>query len=372
MPKVLLVANVAKEHVLKFHVPTIKHLTEQGWMVDVACGGKEEVPYCRNQYELPIDRSPFKTHFLNAVRQLKKVIEEEGYDIVYCHTTVGGIVARLAANEFRKQGVRVVKFAHGTYFYKGAPLLNWIYYPLYKLMSWMTDDLITITEEDFAFSTKHFPHCKVYYVPGIGVDPDRFRITDRENTRKRYRQELNIPTDATVCIYVAELIKNKNQILLLDALRCLKEKGKEKVYLLLVGPDHTNGEYAAYAEKLGVYGHIRFLGWRSDIKELYATSDICTASSIREGLGLNIVEAMTCGIPVIATANSGHRAVIESDKNGVLVPIFDSNEMARQIARLSTDAQLRTSLVKASLSDISKYYNDNVLAKLADILENRT
>lgn len=371
MVKILLVANVSKEHVLKFHVPTIKHLTELGWTVDVACGGKEVVPYCRRQIELPIDRSPFKTLFCKAIKQLKKEIAEEKYDIVYCHTTVGGIVARLAANKFRKQGVRVVKFAHGTYFYEGAPLMNWICYPLYKWMSWMTDELITITKEDFEFSSKHFPHCKVYYVPGIGVDPNRFFITGREEIRLKYRQELNLPSDATVCIYVAELIKNKNQKMLLDALRCLKGKGRNDVYLLLVGPDHTNGEYASYAKKLGISEHVRFLGWRSDIKELYATSDICTASSIREGLGLNIVEAMVCDIPVIATANSGHKAVIENGKNGLLVSIFDSAEMADQINSLSQDVHRRTSLVEESQSDISKYYNDNVLAKLTKILEKK-
>lgn len=370
MPKLLLVANVAKEHVLKFHVPTIKHLSEKGWAVDVACGGKEKVPFCHRQIELPIDRSPFKTHFFKAVRQLKKEIAEEKYDTVYCHTTVGGIVARLAANKFRKHGVRVVKFAHGTYFYKGAPLLNWVYYPLYKWMSRMTDDLITITEEDFAFSTKHFPHCKVYYVPGIGVDPNRFLISNKEEIRARYRQELNLPSDATVCIYVAELIKNKNQKLLLDALRCLREKGRN-VYLLLVGPDHTEGEYVAYAEKISVSDHVRFLGWRSDIKELYVASDICTASSIREGLGLNIVEAMACGVPVIATENSGHKAVIENEKNGVLVSVFDSVEMANQINSLSQNAKRRASLIEASQKDICKYYNDNVLATLTEILEKK-
>ena len=103
MKKLLLVANVAKEHVLKFHVPTIKALVEDGWMVDVACGGKEEIPYCRMQYELPIDRSPFKTHFIKAIKQLRHLIEAEKYDIVYCHTEVGGIVARLAASKSRKK-----------------------------------------------------------------------------------------------------------------------------------------------------------------------------------------------------------------------------------------------------------------------------
>ena len=69
-PKILLVANVAKEHVLKFHVPTIKKLVEKGWVVDVACGGKEEIPYCHRHIVLPIDRSPFKGNLFNGIKQL--------------------------------------------------------------------------------------------------------------------------------------------------------------------------------------------------------------------------------------------------------------------------------------------------------------
>lgn len=367
MKRLLLVANVAKEHVLKFHVPTIKHLANEGWHVDVACGGKEEIPFCNRQYELPIDRSPLRTNFIKAIRILRDIINEEQYDIVYCHTSVGGVVGRLAAIPAHKRGTRVVKFAHGTYFFKGAPISNWVYFPIYKILSWVTDVIITITKEDYEFTHRHFSHAKTYYVPGIGIDPSRFIITNRERTRADYRKQLAIPENATVLIYVAELIKNKNQTLLMDSLKYVL-KIKSDVYLILVGPDHTNGKFKVYAEQLGVACKVRFLGWRDDIKELYAMSDICTASSIREGLGLNLIEAMVCGLPVVATANSGHRAVIENGKNGILVPIGDAKELACQIIRLANTPHFCSKLVNNSLLDIDKYYNQSVLKRINEIL----
>lgn len=369
MKKLILVANVAKEHVLKFHVPTIKRLVEEGWVVDVACGGKEVVPYCHHQYELPIDRSPFKTHLFKAVRQLRNIIESEEHDIVYCHTSVGATVARLAALKLRKRGVRVVNFAHGTYFYQGAPLHNWVlYYPLYKALSLVTDATVTITPEDFIFSKRHFRHSRVYYVEGIGIDPGRFPAIDQQMVRNAYREELSIPQDATVLIYCAELSRNKNQVFLLHVLAELLRQ-ETGFYLILAGTDHSAGRCLSVAESLGVSQNVRFLGWRDDIVQLYAMSDICTASSIREGLGLNLIEAMVCEVPVVATSNSGHRAVITQGKNGMIVELGDVSGFAQQILDLARMPGLRETIIMNAKIESEKYFNDNVLTKIMAILE---
>ena len=368
IPKVLLVANVAKEHVLKFHVPTIKHLSEEGWQVDVACGGKDIIPYCHHQYELPIDRSPFKTNFLKAIRELRTIISKEQYDIVYCHTEVGGIVGRLAAKPFRKNGLRVVKLDHGLYFYKGASWITWfIHYPIDKLLSEITDTFITINKEDYDFVNNHFKKCKSYIIHGIGVDPNRFVITDRGKVREQYRAEMNIPRDAIVLIYLAELIENKNQTFLMDAFQQVLKDNKN-VYLVLAGFDHTNGEVEQYAHRLGVHENIRFLGWRNDVNNLYAMSDICTASSIREGFGLNLVEAMYCGVPVVATNNRGHSTIIRDGENGFLVNLGDVNSFAKRILQLCDDEKLRQRFIEVSHNEEQKYASDNILKKISKIL----
>ena len=366
--KVLLVANVAKEHVLKFHVPTIKHLSEEGWQVDVACGGKEEIPYCHHQYELPIDRSPFKTHFFKAIRELRTIINKEHYDVVYCHTEVGGIVGRLAAKPYRKNGLKVVKLDHGLYFYKGASWLTWfIHYPIDKLLSKITDAFITINKEDFNLVNNHFKNCKSYIIDGIGVDPSRFVVADIEKIRKKYREDLNIPKDAIVLIYLAELIENKNQTFLMDAFQQVLQDNKN-VYLVLAGIDHTNGRFEEYAQHLKIDCNMRFLGWRNDVNNLYAMSDICTASSIREGFGLNLVEAMYCGVPVIASNNRGHATIIRDGGNGFLVNLGDVNSFAKRILQLIDDEKLRQQFVDVAHKEKQKYASDNIVKKISEIL----
>lgn len=364
MSKILFVANVAKEHILKFHIPTIKRLVAQGWTVDIACGGADVVPFCNNQFRLPIDRSPFKTHLFRGICQLKEIIETGDYDIVYCHTSVGSVVAKLASIRARKRGTKVVHFAHGTYFYKDAPLHNWIlYYPLFKLLSYLTDATITITEEDYCFTSSHFGHGRTYYVEGIGVDPNRFTIENKDAERARYRSIFQIPQDAFVLIYLAELSPNKNQQWLINVLAQVM-KQRENVYLVLPGKDYTNGSLERMAKDQGVQEHVRFMGWRSDVPYLLNMSDICTASSIREGLGLNLIEAMICGLPVIASSNSGHRAVIKDGENGFLVPLNNDSLFVQRIIELIDDQSLRTRIVQSALTDIDKYYTNHILNKL--------
>lgn len=368
-PRILLVANVAKEHVLKFHVPTIKMLKEDGWYVDVACSGEDKIPYCNNQYKMSYKRSPFTFETFKGIKELKRIIDNVGYDIIYCHTPVGGIIARLAARNARKKGTKIIYFSHGYHFYRNAPKLNWIiFYPIEKIMSKMTDSIILCNLEDYKLTKKKFCNCNAYKIDGIGVDMSRFKVEDRESIRIKYRTEMNIPQDAIILIYLAELLHNKNQTFLMDILKLLLEKDRN-IYLVLAGFDHSNGEFAKYAEKIGVSENIRFLGWREDVGELYATSDICTPTSIREGFGMNLVEAMACGIPVVATRNRGHETIIRDGVNGFLVELGDTKYFARKILQVINDNELRKKFIEAGIADKEKFSSEAALKNIKMILK---
>jgi len=360
MNKILFVANVAKEHIIKFHVPTIKEFKDNGWIVDIACSGKEKIPFCDHQFEGVWLRSPFTLKTVLGIAQLKKIIVKNDYDIIFCHTPVGGLVGRVAAKLAKNDKTKVIYCAHGLHFYSGAPLINWlIYYPVERILANLTDVFFAVNDEDYSIVKKKFTHkLQVYKVPEVGVDFSRLSVEKPENVRKEYRKNLNIPQDASALIYVAELIKNKNQRMLIDALNNIL-KGNTNVYLILVGPDHNNGRYQKYVKKLGIGDHVYFLGWRSDIGELLYTSDVCVASSYREGFGINIVEAMKCGLPVVATKNRGHVTVIEDGVNGLLVDCNDSISMAKAVNQILNDNKLRK---RFSSNDVSKY-DCNIIAK---------
>ena len=368
-PRILLVANVAKEHVLKFHVPMIKRLAEQGWHIDVACSGDEEVPYCNHQFKMSYQRSPFNRVLLKGIKELKQIVEENDYDVVYCHTPVGGLAARIASINMRKKGTKVIYFAHGYHFFKGAPIQNWlIYYPIEKVMSWFTDTILLSNREDYRITRRRFKSCDARFVNSLGVNSERFQIEHPEIIRSEYRKEMNIPEDAVVLIYLAELIKNKNQTFLMRVLKRVLEHN-QNVYLILAGFDHTDGAFEAYAKEIGVHDHIRFLGWREDVGNLLVTSDICTATSIREGFGINLVEAMMCGVPVVASKNRGHETIVRDGKNGFMVEQNDEETFAKRILQLMNDKKLYKKFVHIGIKRQDRYTCDTVNAQIQSILE---
>lgn len=365
--KVLLVANVVKEHVLKFHVPTIRYLKEQGWTVDVAASGEETVPYCDRQIRGEWKRSPFTLDTLRGVRQLRRIIEAEHYDIIYCHTPVGALVARLAAQKARSGGTKVVYFAHGFHFFTGAPLINWLlFYPVEKILAHRTDLLITLNDEDYARAKKCFPKkLPVMQVPGIGVEFSRLDVDDPAQCRAQLRSEWGISDDALVLVYVAELIANKNQKMLLEMLQRVKEKHPDAV-LLLVGPDHADGHYQRLAQQMGLADSVIFTGWRKDVGACLRAADIAVASSLREGFALNIVEAMHCGLPVVATDNRGHVPILRDGENGFLVHVGESEKMAQRVLEIREKAQLREKLTHV---DVSRYSARAVAEQIYEILK---
>ena len=88
-------------------------------------------------HQIDFERSPFKRKNITAYRQLKKLMEEHEFDLVHCHTPMGGALARLAAHNTHTGPV--IYTAHGFHFFKGAPLINWmIYYPVEWRLSYLS------------------------------------------------------------------------------------------------------------------------------------------------------------------------------------------------------------------------------------------
>ena len=366
MKKILFVANVAKEHVLKFHLPTIRLFKERGWQVDVICMADAEITECDNFYHAKWKRSPFTFKTLAGIKQLKNLLKVVHYDVIYCHTPVGGFVGRIAAKKARKAGTKVVYCAHGFHFCKEASLINWLFYPIEKFLARKTDMLFVINGDDFDIAKKRFSRkLIVKQLPGIGINFNRLSLDNKEILRDKYRKELNIDKDDVVLIYVAELLKNKNQTYLLSVLKQLSET-VNNVKLLLVGPDHSNGYYNKLAAKMGLADKVIFTGWRNDIGELLNTSDIYVASSIREGFGINLIEAMYCGLPVVAVNNRGHRAIIKNGENGFLVSLKEPSSMADAVLRILNDKSLRE---KLSVTDVSGYGCDLVANEIYNAIE---
>ena len=371
MQKVLFTATV-DSHIKHFHLPYLKWFQEQGYEVHVATNGKEEIPYCNKKHIVRFERSPFKTNNLKAIKQLKKIIEKEKFDIIHCHTPMGSVVTRIAAMKAReKYHTKVIYTAHGFHFFKGAPIINWlIYYPVEKMLDKAMDCLITINEEDYNLAKRRFKTKQIELVHGVGVDETKFNITMTEQEKAELRRSLGIEENDFVIIYPAELNKNKNQGMLLNAIAKLKEQGYENIKVLLPGKDSNNGAYEIMAKNLEIEQQIKFLVYRTDIPKLIKISNLAVATSKREGLPINMVEAMYCELPCIATINRGHKELIESGRNGFLVEINNINQLASNILELYKNKELRIEFTKNAKEKAEVFILYNVKNEMEKIYRN--
>ncbi len=358
--RVLFVATLTA-HIKAFHIPYLKMFKEQGYEVHVASKGTEKIGYCDKHYDIQFERFPIKPNNIKAYKELKNVINENGYEIIHCHTPVGGTLTRLAAKKARKNGTRVIYTAHGFHFFKGASKLNWlIYYPIEKILSKHTDDLITINSEDYELAKKKFGKCKnIHYTNGVGFNSDRLDIEMSEEDKVQFRKELGINKDDVVLSYVAELNKNKNQILLIETVKKLKET-IPNIKLLLIGEGSSRQEFEKAIKEQQLEENVKLLGRRQDIGKLLKITDIYTASSLREGTPLNIMEAMYIGLPIVAIENRGHKELIEDGKNGFLINSKNKNDIYTRIIYILKEKKIQIKIKKENIKEVKKYEIEKV------------
>lgn len=364
MKKVLFVATV-DSHILAFHIPYLKYFKENGYEVSVATNGDEDIPFCDKKFKLSIERSPIKIGNIKAIKKLKDIIEKEKFDLIHCHTPMGSVVTRLAAKKSRKQyGTRVIYTAHGFHFYKGAPIRNWIiYYPIEKHLSKYTDCLITINKEDYDIAKRKFKKVKdIQYVHGVGFNIERLK----EEVREDYKEKLHLNKNDIILSYVAEINVNKNQTLLVNCIEKLRSQFPN-IKLLLIGKDSNNGQVDKIIKQKGLEENVKLLGNREDIGKLLSITDIYVASSLREGLPVNIMEAMYKKLPIVAIDNRGHRELIKDGETGFIVK--DENTMIKKVIELINNKELREKIGAEAFETSKEYKLDKVINEMKKIYE---
>lgn len=347
--KILFTSHTA--NFAKFNVPFMRALKQQGHEIHYASAGEEPVPECDRHFTVPFERSPLKPANYQAYKQLKKIIDEQNYDLIHTHTPMGSVVTRLAARTARTRGTKIIYTAHGFHFFKGAPLLNWlIYYPIEKTLARHADALVTINQEDFNRARNKFK-TNVYYLPGIGVDLKKFQPTDSAK-REALRKQYGYSTEDFILICIAELNANKNQAFLINHIYPLLLE-IPTIKLLLCGTGDTAKQYEQLVTELNMHEQIQFLGYRNDVHNLLALSDVAVSSSKREGLGINLIEAMAVGLPLVALYNRGHGDIITQGKNGYL--FRSGQEFIRTIIKLHSKPELWRKISKNNIKAVPKY-----------------
>lgn len=241
----------------------------------------------------------------NAYRQLKELIKEHQYEFIHCHTPVAGVLGRLAGHCTK---TKVIYTAHGFHFFKGAPLKNWLlYYPVEHFLSRWTDMLITINKEDYERAKRSFHAKRTEYIPGVGIDTQKFSngLIDREEKRK----SLGLEETDIMLLSVGELSPRKNHGIVIEAIAQLKE---ERYKYFICGKGSLIEKYQSMIRELGLEKQVFLLGYRNDISELCQAADLYIFPSYQEGLPVALMEAVACHVPVICTNVRGNTDLIKN------------------------------------------------------------
>lgn len=366
--KVLFVATVVKTHIMEFHIPFLKMFQDAGWETAVAAKNDYEdpalcvIPHCDRYFPVNFSRFPVTKANLHAYAELKKIIDQGNYDIIHCHTPAAAVLTRFAARHARKKGTRVLYTAHGFHFFKGAPLLNWlVYFPAEWLVSFLTDVLITINREDYAFARKHMHPGRVEYVKGVGVDTGRFGIYGAE--RSAVRQSLGLKEEDFVLLSVAELTPNKNHESILRAMAMIPDAN---IKFISAGRGETMEKMLSLRTELHLEDRVQFLGYRNDVGKLYGAADAFLFPSFREGLSVSLMEAMASGLTCIVGKIRGNVDLIDDGVEGIYTELTPEG-IAASIRKAASDPQLRKTCGENAREKVKQFSAESVQKTMAEI-----
>ena len=241
-----------------------------------------------------------------------------------------------------------------------------MFYPIEKFFAdHFTDKVITITKEDYRLASKKF-NTIVEHMHGVGVNEEKYLSVTPVETKK-FRQE-NKFDEHFVILCTGELNKNKNQQVLVQAMEEVVKKCPN-VLLLLAGNGPEEMNLKDQIEEAGLSACIQLLGYHTDLEKYVNASDLVVSASKREGLPLNIMEAMLCGKAVVASNNRGHRELIENSVTGTVVAECSPNQIAEATLELIEDSGKRKKSGDAAKKTIQPYTSKNITKELQSIYE---
>ena len=199
----------------------------------------------------------------------------------------------------------------------------------------------------------HFDRTDVAIIPNA-VDTLRFNPDARLSVRDSNRRSFGYSDEEFVLLLIGNDWKKKGLDTLLRALQLLKDV---PVRLLVVGSDDPN-LYKMRLDETGLRDRVRFEGRSSDVLSFYAAADLYVGPSLEDAFGLPILEAMACGLPVIASAQAGVSEFIHDGETGaVLSDPCDYGKLANEIQKLYSDASLQRRMSLAASAYVQKFFS---------------
>ena len=323
----------------KTHVHSLLQNLSRGMDITLVCfrGG----PFAREAAELGIETRVCSGGFFSALREVRRMIAEEGFELVHTH----GSRANLAGAILRSTcGRPVVSTIHSDYRldYMGRPLAAATYGVLNVLALRRIKYHVGVSDamRDLLIS-RRFPRETTFAIYN-GLD---FSREPKRHDRAAFcaRVGANVAPGDIVVGAAARLDPVKDLATLVRGFAAARE-GHPELKLIIAGEGPERPALEALAEELGVRGAVTLAGWLDDMEEFYSALDINSLSSLSETFPYALTEGAAYRLPTVASAVGGIPRLIEDGKTGFLFAPGDWEKLGARLAQLASDPGLRERL----------------------------
>lgn len=359
MKRVLMLASVASM-IDQFNIPNLLLLQELGYQVDVACNfikgnSCTEEKIIQLKYQLDkMGINYFQIDFVRnisnlkenifAYRQLSNLVRSSDYTFIHCHSPVGGAIGRLVAHKY---GVKVIYTAHGFHFYKGANAKNWLlFYPIEKFLSNYTDVLITINKEDYSRASTFYSK-KVNYVPGVGIDTAIFSSFTKE--KKSTRDNLHIAEDEILLLSFGSSSSSEDYISVFEAMAKIRNT---KLKYIIINMDKCDDKLYDVIHGCNLDDQVIVMNDHVENSDLLVGADILIHPRKNKIDDIILLEAMSCGLPIIGSKQGFNSEYFGSELGGYIANEGNVDDYKIDIENLVYDFKMRYEMGQSNLEVI--------------------
>jgi len=267
---------------------------------------------------------------VKAIADIRRIMVQGNYDIVHTHSSVAGVVGRLAA---LTAGVPVIiHHVHGWGLHES--MSRWtrlLYLTLERFCASFTNRIITVSGPDIQKGLAHgIGKEEKFTLIYNGIDLEKFRQPVDE---KQMREDLGLDRHCKLVGMIGRLDQQKNPLDFIHA-AAIVAKSYAKVQFLMVGDGSLRPECERLIDELNLKENFFLVGFRNDVAKILPILTITAMSSLWEGLPIVFLEAMSAGKPIVANDIDGAKDVVMNGKTGFLVPPHQPAAMAKRILYL--------------------------------------
>jgi glycosyltransferase involved in cell wall biosynthesis len=288
--------------------------------------------------------------------RLRRLIHDGDYDIVHSHLSYAAIGVRIAVRSMAKRPA-VVYTEHSVRNHLALPIriLEWF-------TLWIDDRILAVGETNRALLPRHSRGRTEVVVHGV----DRAACARNDAQRAAQRAEFGLTDDDVLIVTVANLRPQKAYPTLLEATRLLLDQ-ELPIVVVAAGGGPLREELEQLHASLGLADRFRFLGFHPDTITLVAAADIFVLASDYEAMPVAVMEAMTVGAPIVATAVGDIPLAVSDGVDGILVAPGDPAALAAALRRLIEDQELRRRLGAAAVRASEQFDIDRAARRVEEI-----